>query len=97
MNLAEQIKNQIRQENPIDYDGLTKMLKDFYAQNGPTNCNIRVNRRINSLQSDMFGAEIPFKWAIDVEQWANDNGFVCKREFSNIDPTYLTGFLVRLF
>lgn len=84
MNLAEQIKNELRQSNPIDYEKLTKIVKDIFVEN-PRNRISIYPRDVNEIKwdkgsiSNYYYINIPNEWAIDVEEWADKEGFNIER------------------
>lgn len=77
MNLAEQIKNEIRQENPIDYDGMTKVFTEIFTKD-PSEIVRLYFRNVEEIKVSkcvITDVTIPYKWMIDVKQWAKENGF----------------------
>lgn len=97
MNLAEQIKNEIRQRNGIDYDGLTNAVKEMFKKY--PNAVVEIIRHPHDMfeydAKYTYTIKIPTDWFLDVETWATGNGFNVKRK-NNCYGDFC-GFKVRLF
>lgn len=84
MNLAEQIKNEIRQDNPIDYDGMTKAVQKIFTECPRANIGVHPRPRKDmdygqGIESGYYYISIPEEWTIDIENWAEENGFKVER------------------
>lgn len=85
MNLAEQIKAGIRNQNPIDYEGLASTLKTIFSKN--PNARIRVWPEKTATivhgqgdKRDHYYISMPKEWVIDVEDYAKNEGFSITRD-----------------
>lgn len=78
MNLAEQIKNEIRQENPFDAEIFSNLLREFFSQNPIDSLHLRPwsGEKIEKSKSQVwYEILVPTKSYLEAKRWLKDNGF----------------------
>lgn len=97
MNLADKIKHQLREDNGIDYIGISKAVEKIFMEHPDAEIHIGGSYRFNVSDKDyrgMWSIDVPHEWMLDIKDWAEDNGFrIYERRLAN---GHLAGFFIHL-